>query len=55
MRLRVESSLAEHEAIVEAIEAGDGPRAEQLLRAHVLVQGERFNDLVASMQTLEMA
>ncbi|MCB8888359.1 GntR family transcriptional regulator [Vreelandella malpeensis] len=54
-RMRVENSLAEHEAIVAAIEAGDGPRAEALLRDHVLVQGERFNDLVASVRTLEMA
>ncbi|MFI0473671.1 GntR family transcriptional regulator [Halomonas sp. HMF6819] len=53
VRMRVESSLAEHEAIVAAIEAGDGERTEQLLREHVMVQGERFNDLVASMHALE--
>ncbi|WP_447894918.1 GntR family transcriptional regulator [Vreelandella sp. GE22] len=55
VRMRVESSLAEHEAIVEAIEAGDGKTTERLLREHVTVQGERFNDLVASIRELEMA
>ncbi|MFG6665660.1 GntR family transcriptional regulator [Halomonas sp. HNIBRBA4712] len=54
VRMRVENSLAEHEAIVAAIEAGDGERAEALLREHVMVQGERFNDLVASVRELEM-
>ncbi len=55
VRQRVENSLAEHEQIVAAIEAGDGERADALLREHVLVQGERFNDLVASIRELEMA
>ncbi|WP_447555031.1 GntR family transcriptional regulator [Vreelandella sp. EE22] len=55
VRMRVENSLAEHEAIVAAIEAGDSARAQQLLREHVMIQGERFNDLVASIREFEMA
>ncbi|HEY9057694.1 MAG TPA: GntR family transcriptional regulator [Aurantimonas sp.] len=46
---RTPQSLAEHERIVAAIAAGDGDTAERELRAHVMVQGERFADLVASL------
>ena len=46
---RMNQSLAEHERIVAAILAGDGPAAERELRAHIAVQGERFADLVASL------
>lgn len=45
---RVRNSLAEHQSIVEAILMGDGLRAETLLRAHILIQGERFADFVAA-------
>ena len=45
---RMRQSMAEHRAIVTAIGAGDGERAAALLRAHVAVQGERFNDLLAA-------
>lgn len=44
---RVHDSLDEHEAIVEAIVAGEAEHAEQLLRAHVIIQGERFTDFIA--------
>lgn len=47
---RLRQSLREHRGIVEAIVAGDGTRAQDLLRAHVVIQGERFNDLLASLQ-----
>jgi DNA-binding GntR family transcriptional regulator len=47
-RSRVTTSLAEHEAIVEAIGAGDGDLAERLLRDHILIQGERLADFIAS-------
>ncbi|WP_436638102.1 GntR family transcriptional regulator [Microbaculum sp. FT89] len=50
---RMKTSLAEHEAIVEAILSGDPDRAEALLKAHVVVQGERFSDLVASLNLFE--
>ncbi len=44
---RLGASLAEHQAVVDAMFAGDGDRAAQALRSHVLVQGERFGDLMA--------
>ncbi len=48
---RVSGSLAEHQRIVSAIEAGDASAAAQELRQHILIQGERFNDFVASVTT----
>lgn len=53
VRHRLERSFSEHEAVVEAIAGGDAARAEALLRDHVMIQGERFNDLVASVQSLQ--
>ncbi|WP_081137885.1 GntR family transcriptional regulator [Halomonas sp. BC2] len=55
VRMRLESSFAEHDAIVAAIAAGEAQQAETLLRDHVMIQGERFNDLVASVQQLKRA
>lgn len=49
IRNRVGISFTEHQAIVEAITSGDGERAARLLRDHVIVQGERYGDLVASI------
>jgi DNA-binding GntR family transcriptional regulator len=54
-RGRVRSSLDEHEDVVAAIEAGDGGEAARAMRAHVLVQGERFSDLVASLSETDRA
>ena len=51
VRNRVAASLAEHQAVVDAIRGGDGEQAEMLLRAHILIQGERFNDFIASLQS----
>ena len=53
VRQRMNNSLGEHQAIVTAIEQGDAAQAEQLLREHVLIQGERFSDFVASVKRLE--
>lgn len=47
-RSRVATSLSEHQAIVDAIRAGDSEAAERLLRDHVLIQGERLADFIAS-------
>ncbi|MFC3291660.1 GntR family transcriptional regulator [Modicisalibacter luteus] len=55
VRHRMQSSLEEHRRIVAAIETGDIEAAEQTLRSHVLVQGERFSDLVASVKDLNRA
>ncbi|MDT8894616.1 GntR family transcriptional regulator [Halomonas sp. I1] len=52
VRQRMGSSLDEHREIVDAIEAGDAERAEHALRDHVLIQGERFSDFVASVRRL---
>lgn len=49
VRRRVQRSVEEHEAIVEALFDGDAARAERRLKEHILVQGERFSDLVASV------
>ncbi|AQU81918.1 MAG: GntR family transcriptional regulator [Halomonas sp.] len=55
VRMRLETSFQEHDAIIAAIEAGEALQAEALLRDHVTIQGERFTDLVASMQQLKRA
>jgi DNA-binding GntR family transcriptional regulator len=47
-RSRVANSLAEHQGIVDAIRVGDSDRAERLLREHILIQGERLADFIAS-------
>ena len=49
-RSRVASSLAEHQGIVDAILAGNGDEAEQLLKGHILIQGERLSDFIASFE-----
>ncbi|GEN25465.1 GntR family transcriptional regulator [Halomonas cupida] len=53
VRSRMQSSLDEHSRILEAIERGDAEAAEQGLRDHVLIQGERFSDFVSSVREME--
>jgi DNA-binding GntR family transcriptional regulator len=53
VRNRMQTSYNEHQGIVDAILAGDGDRAAEALRSHVIVQGERFADLVASLDLLK--
>lgn len=50
VRNRVSNSLNEHRAIYAAIKAGDAAAAEDAMRQHVLIQGERFSDFVATMK-----
>ena len=45
--------FAEHAAVVEAIVAGSAEKARTQLRAHVVVQGDRFSDLLASLDQLK--
>lgn len=52
VRNRMNSSFDEHRRIVEAIVAGEGLIASDTLRSHVVVQGERFGDLIASLSAL---
>lgn len=51
LRGRMAQSLAEHEAIIEALKAGDGDLAANLLRGHVTVQGEKFQQLMAVLKS----
>lgn len=48
-RNRIAQSLTEHAAAVEAIIAGDGDAAATILRDHIVIQGERFADVVLNL------
>ncbi|MFK7879460.1 GntR family transcriptional regulator [Roseobacter sp.] len=50
IRGRMAQSLAEHEEIIEALKSGDSELAAKLLRAHVTVQGEKFQQLIAGLK-----
>ena len=50
-RGRMAQSMAEHEAIVEALEAGEADAAANTLRTHVAVQGEKFYNLMAALKS----
>lgn len=54
VRDRLQASFSEHSAIVEAIITGDGELAAERLRKHIIIQGERFADLIASLSMLEV-
>ncbi|HEX2338425.1 MAG TPA: GntR family transcriptional regulator [Hyphomicrobiaceae bacterium] len=49
-RSRLANSLAEHQSIVDAIRAGDSDQADRLLKDHILIQGERLADFIASFE-----
>lgn len=49
---RVNDSIREHGAIVEALLKRDAAGARELLHDHVVVQGDRFADLIASLPQL---
>ncbi len=55
VRDRLRTSYSEHADIVDAIIAADGEKAADLLRKHIIVQGERFADLIASLSTLGLS
>jgi DNA-binding GntR family transcriptional regulator len=52
VRNRLATSYDEHDAVVRAIVGGDGELAARLLREHVMIQGQRFSDLMASLPQL---
>lgn len=52
VRNRTRRSFDEHQAIVDALKAGDAEALALSVRNHVIVQGERFGDLVASLARL---
>lgn len=49
VRDRVGASFSEHDGVVQAILAGDGELTAELLRGHIMIQGQRFADLMASL------
>lgn len=50
VRGRMSRSFTEHDAVVAAIRAGDGEAAAAALRDHVIVQGDRFHDLLSALR-----
>lgn len=50
VRNRMPRSFAEHDAVVTAIRAGDAEAAAQAIYSHVIVQGDRFHDLLAALR-----
>jgi DNA-binding GntR family transcriptional regulator len=52
VRNRLAKSYAEHDGVVQALLEGDGEKAAHLLREHVMIQGQRFADLMASLPQL---
>jgi len=52
VRDRMVNSLSEHGKIIDAMIRGDADSVVELIRKHVLVQGERFGDLLASIRSL---
>jgi DNA-binding GntR family transcriptional regulator len=55
VRHRMQHSLTEHAEILAALRQGDAVQAMEATRRHVVVQGERFADLLASLQQLAAA
>jgi DNA-binding GntR family transcriptional regulator len=53
VRNRIQRSFEEHQAIVDALTEGDAEKAVLSVRNHVIVQGERFADLVSSLSRLD--
>jgi DNA-binding GntR family transcriptional regulator len=52
VRNRLAMSFSEHNGIVDALIAGDAEAASERLRLHILIQGERFTDLLASLASI---
>ena len=50
VRGRMPQSMAEHEAVVRALTGGDAQAVSSLLRDHVAVQGEKFQNLMATIR-----
>lgn len=48
---RLKVSFEEHDRVVAAIFAGDAEAAKASLRAHVVVQGDRFGDLLSAYES----
>ena len=48
-RGRLKQSMSEHSQILEALKAGDTEKTAKILREHVAIQGEKFHQLIASL------
>jgi DNA-binding GntR family transcriptional regulator len=48
----VQRSFEEHQTIVDALRAADEQLAALSVRSHVVVQGERFGDLIAGLSQM---
>jgi len=55
IRGRITTSIAEHERIVAAILDGQGAAAQEHAKNHIVIQGERFGDLIASISHADAA
>ncbi|TXI18103.1 MAG: GntR family transcriptional regulator [Roseateles sp.] len=53
VRNRLPRSLAEHQAVLDAIRANQPEQAAQAMRGHVMVQGDRFADLLVELRSFE--
>ena len=53
VRNRLSKSFEEHQSVLDALRDGDAERAVTAIRSHVMVQGERFNDLLAGLSQME--
>lgn len=53
VRDRLKTSFDEHDGVVNAIIAGNSELTVELLRQHIMIQGQRFADLVASLHQLK--
>ena len=52
-RGRMRRSMEEHQNIIDMIVAGDADAAATEMRNHVVIQGDRFHDLIASIRMAE--
>jgi DNA-binding GntR family transcriptional regulator len=50
VRYRIGQSMVEHREVLTAIEEGNSEKAETAAKAHVVIQGEKFSDLVSSFK-----
>jgi DNA-binding GntR family transcriptional regulator len=48
-RGRLATSHAEHQGVADAILAEDGPAAASCIRAHIMIQGDRFMEFLATL------
>ena len=51
LRGRMAQSMAEHRAIVDALDEGNPEASANALRVHVAIQGEKFHNLMANLKS----